>query len=118
MLFSDIPSSSSSGIQKRFISSPFERLVSSSFGLLGGEGRIPRSSRVLVNLPSMPPSIIKTWPVTWLDTVEDAETKIWFATSNGVAIFFSGVLRIGGQTDQPPIHRDRDRGSTHVANAL
>lgn len=68
----------------------------------------PTSSRVLINLPSIPPSTITTWPVTWLDTVDDAKTKIWFATSNGVATFLSGVLGIGGQF-QSRMHGHRDR---------
>ena len=71
----------------------------------------PTSSRVLISLPSIPPSTITTWPVTWLDTVGDANTKIWFATSKGVATFLSGVLEISNQ-NHPQTHASAEEALT------
>lgn len=46
----------------------------------------------LETIPSCPPSIIITWPVTWPETAADEITTICGAISAGTAIFFSGTL--------------------------
>lgn len=43
-------------------------------------------------VPSIPPSIMSTWPVIWPDRLLEESTRIWVAMSVGFAIFLSGVL--------------------------
>lgn len=51
-----------------------------------------KSSGLFNSLPSIPPSTITTWPVTWPERVDDARTTICVAMSIGIATFLSGIL--------------------------
>jgi hypothetical protein len=46
-----------------------------------------------LHAPSMPPSTMRTWPVTCPDKEFEESIRIWVAMSLGFAIFLRGVLK-------------------------
>ena len=64
--------------------------------------------------PSIPPSTMTTWPVTWPATAGDDMITIWLAISAGIATFLSGVLE---RHVLSCLSHEYDFGITYVARA-